>query len=189
MDQAMEEWRDIKGFEGRYQVSNLGRVKSLRRVTQLNGRVRTEPELIMAVTYRAGYPTLILRKDGKRYSRQVHRLVAEAFLPNPNGLPVVNHKDYTPTNNCAENLEWCSVRDNVLWSAHKMRHPRDKARLPSSGEKYIRANKNKKSVSYSVGAHSKGMSYFPYKTFKTIEEAVKYRDENLSKIFPRRETA
>lgn len=189
MDQAMEEWRDIKGFEGRYQVSNLGRVKSLRRVTQLNGRVRTEPELIMAVTYRAGYPTLILRKDGKRYSRQVHRLVAEAFLPNPKGLPIINHKDETRTNNCVENLEWCTQQHNIRWSAHKKRHPMDNPRPSSSGEKYIRKRKYKNGYSFSVEAANKNMYYFPCKSFKTMEEAMRYRDENLSKIFPKRETA
>ena len=143
----------------------------------------------MAVTYRSGYPTLILRKNGKRYSKQVHRLVAEAFLPNPDGLPIINHKDETRTNSCVENLEWCTQKHNIRWSAHKKRHPMEKTRQSSSGEKYIRKKKNKKSISYCVEAHSKGDFYIPCMTFKTIEEAVRYRDENLSKLFQSGETS
>jgi hypothetical protein len=177
----VEEWRDIKGFEGRYQVSNFGRVKSLSRVTQLNGRVRTEPEKIMSYTLRSGYPTLILRKEGKRYSRQIHRLVAEAFIPNPDNLPIVNHKDFTRTNNCVDNLKWCSVEHNVRWSIENMKHPKN-SRLPTSGEKYIEKNVLKNGgVSYSVYIRSASVSLVPCKTFKTLEDAVKYRDEQIQK--------
>lgn len=176
-----EDWRDIKGFEGRYQVSNLGRVKSLSRVTQLNGRVRTEPEKIMAFTYRSGYPTLILRKDGKRYSKQVHRLVAEAFIPNPENFSIVNHKDFSRTNNVVENLEWCTQAHNVSWSSENMKHPK-RTRLPTSCEKYIGINQIKNGTkTYSVYIHSQSIALAPHKTFKTLEEAVKYRDEQMQK--------
>lgn len=163
-----ERWKDIQGFEGRYQVSDKGRVKSLERVTQLNGRVRTEPEKIMAYTLRSGYPTLILRKDGKRYSRQIHRLVAEAFLPNPYNLPIVNHKDFTRDNNDVTNLEWCTQKHNVLWSSQRMRHPKSAYRKSNTGEKYICKTRK--------GAYRLTVNGY-YKSYKTLEEAIIARSE------------
>lgn len=89
-----EEWRDIKNYEGKYQVSNLGRVRSLDRyVNSVNGK-RKAKEKIMSFTTRSGYSVLVLRKNNMRKSKQVHRLVAEAFIPNINNKPFVNHKDF-----------------------------------------------------------------------------------------------
>ena len=163
-----EHWKDIRGFDGRYQVSDKGRVKSLERVTQLNGRVRTEPEKIMAYTLRSGYPTLILRKDGKKYSRQIHRLVADAFLPNQGNLPVVNHKDSDRTNNAVDNLEWCTQKHNVMWSSQRMRHPKSSYKESNSGEKYIYKTKNG-TYRVQINGHQK--------TDKTLGEAIKARGE------------
>lgn len=167
-----EVWKDVAGYEGRYQVSNAGRVKSLGRVTELNGgRRRVEPEVIMKYTLRSGYPTLILRRPGERRSAQIHRLVAQAFLPNPDGLPVVNHIDFDPTNNRVENLEWCTTRDNVRHSAERMSHPKSKSAATSTGEKYIR--KAGKSYRVCVKLHGKRTS----RSFKSLQDAVAYRNE------------
>lgn len=174
----IEEWRDIVGYEGIYKVSNFGRVKSLSRVTQLNGRTRTEPETIMAVTYRAGYQTLILRKCGKKKSAQVHRLVAEAFLPNPNGFPIVNHKDEDRTNNCVSNLEWCTQQHNVLWSARKMRKPKSICKSTNTGEKYI----SKRGKAYRVSIHSANHAFCD-KIFPTLEEAIEFRNAEIQRIW------
>lgn len=93
-----EIWKDIKGYEGIYQVSNLGRVKSKR--------------CILRPGNNKGYMTVALSNYGKVKYFQVHRLVAQAFIPNPNNLPEVNHRDEKSTNNKVDNLEWCTPSYN-----------------------------------------------------------------------------
>ena len=111
----MEEWRDIKGYEGYYQVSNFGRVKSLSRDVGSN---RCKNESIMKTSLdKDGYEHLVLRKNGKQRHFRVNRLVAEAFLENPNNYPQVNHKDEDRTNNNVNNLEWCSAKYNVNYGS------------------------------------------------------------------------
>lgn len=105
-----EIWRDIEGYEGLYQVSNIGRVKSL---MFRNNKYSISREKIMACTIRSGYYVLVLRKNKERKSEQVHRLVAKAFIPNPNNLLIVNHKDFNRRNNNVQNLEWCTQKQNV----------------------------------------------------------------------------
>ena len=104
-----EEWRDIKGYEGLYQVSNLGRVKSLKRIVRANTcGIREIPEKILtACKSNCGYLLVVLCKNGKHKNKNVHRLVAETFLPNPLKCKEVNHKDEDKYNNVLENLEWC----------------------------------------------------------------------------------
>lgn len=98
----MEQWRDIEGFEG-YQVSNYGRIKSLKRG---NGKI------LKPTHDNQGYLHVILSKNGCIKNNLIHRLVAQAFLENPNHLPQVNHKDEDKTNNHVENLEWCDSKYN-----------------------------------------------------------------------------
>lgn len=106
----MEEWRDIEGYEGIYQVSNEGRVKSLERVQIYNdGQVHKYKSKILKQTQdKDGYLMVCLCNNIKRKTCKVHRLVAQTFIPNPNNLPEVNHKDECKTNNSVENLEWCN---------------------------------------------------------------------------------
>lgn len=107
----MEVWKDIGGFEGRYMVSSFGRVKSMERKARKWDGDKTIHETILAQGSSGkawgGYPRVALSKDGVKYYRAVHRLVAEAFLPNPSGFKEVNHKDETRNNNNVDNLEWC----------------------------------------------------------------------------------
>lgn len=107
----MEEiWRDIKGYEGLYQVSNLGNVKSLcYNKTKISKLLR----IYKNSNNDSGYYRTSLNKNGIRKHFYVHRLVGEAFIPNPNNLPCVNHIDEDKSNNCVENLEWCSIKYNV----------------------------------------------------------------------------
>lgn len=103
-----EIWKEIIGFEGIYEVSNLGRVR----------RIKTGNVLS---TSKCGgcreYSSVCLSKNGKIYSRLVHRLVAEAFIPRPNGLYEVNHLDEDKSNNRVENLEWCNHKYNMNYGS------------------------------------------------------------------------
>ena len=113
-----EEWRDIKNYEGLYQISNLGRVKSVKRTVWNNGRCCyvTVPERILKLKKnRYGYLQIVLHKDGNRKSYGVHRLVAEAFIPNPDNLPEVDHKNGRKLDNRANNLRWVTKEDNLRY--------------------------------------------------------------------------
>ena len=111
-----ETWKDIKGYEGFYQVSNIGNVKSLKRIvnnsTTYGGKATVKERILKPKTDKDGYESVGLRKDGKVKHFRVHRLVATAFIPNPNSYPIVNHKDEVKNNNIVSNLEWCTVRYN-----------------------------------------------------------------------------
>lgn len=97
----MEEiWKDIPGFEDGYMISNLGRVYS------------KYTKKIRKTQFARGYESVTLKRDEKQHCLFVHRLVAQTFLSNPDNLPIVNHKDENPMNNCADNLEWCTYSYN-----------------------------------------------------------------------------
>lgn len=101
----MEEWKDIEGYEGIYQISNLGNVKSLK--YHKEKRIKSNKN-------RNGYLKIGLILNGKRKHISIHRLVAKAFIPNPNSLPEVNHIDGNKENNKVENLEWNNRKQNSL---------------------------------------------------------------------------
>ena len=108
-----EIWRDIKGYEGKYQVSNMGRVKSL------NYKNTGKERIMKPHDNGRGYLRVVLCKEGKGKQCRINRLVAQAFLPNPDNLPEVNHIDQCRTNNNVENLEWCTTQYNVEYSQAK----------------------------------------------------------------------
>ena len=100
-----EIWRPIEGYEGLYEVSNTGRVKSLKRPFENNGGIQWTKERILSPGKdKDGYLQVHLCYNGKQHQRKVHRLVAQAFLPNIYNLPMVNHKDENPSNNFVDNL-------------------------------------------------------------------------------------
>lgn len=122
----IEKWKDIDGFFGYYQVSNLGRVKSLcRKVPHPQAKcgyiVRNE-KIKKPKTNSDGYKVVCLQMCGTKRYVSVHRLVTEAFIPNPNKYLEINHKDYDRTNNCVNNLEWITHIDNVRHSSNVGRY-------------------------------------------------------------------
>lgn len=112
-----EVWKDIAGFEGLYQVSNFGRVKS----NQKNGSkfaIKTVDRILKSQTVKGNYDVVSLKKNKCKYVHfTVHRLVAKAFIPNPHNLPFVNHKDENSKNNFASNLEWCTHKYNINYGS------------------------------------------------------------------------
>ena len=113
----MEEvWKDIPGYEGFYQASTLGRIRSLSRYvahSSGNGTCYRNGKILQQKSSDQ-YQSVILSVLGKHKSVGVHRLIAITFIPNPDNLPVVNHKDLNTRNNCVSNLEWVTQRDNCL---------------------------------------------------------------------------
>lgn len=109
-----EEWKEIKGFEGIYEVSNLGRIR----------------RYLKPAINNLGYKHLALMKNATDEKKEylLHRLVAEAFIPNPDNLPYINHKDENPSNNHVDNLEWCTQKYNVNYgtSIERRKHKRSK---------------------------------------------------------------
>ena len=99
----MEEiWKDVKGYEGLYQVSNLGRVK----------RVETD-RILKPLKHTKGYYRVDLSKNGSQSKKFIHRLVAQVFIPNPDNKSQVNHIDENKTNNLVSNLEWMTAKENL----------------------------------------------------------------------------
>ena len=107
----MEEWRPIVGYEGLYEVSNTGQVRSLDKYDSMNRFY--EGRILKLFADRLGYLSVVLYSNSKRKHYLVHRLVAEAFIPNPDNLPQVNHRDENPSNDNVDNLEWCDGKYNV----------------------------------------------------------------------------
>lgn len=115
---------DIKGYEGKYQVSDDGRVFNL-----------TVKKYMTPQDDGRGYLFIGLSNQGKRKFFKIHRLVAQAFIPNPDNLPEVNHKDEDKHNNCVDNLEWCDVRYNRNYGTRnqKIKEHHASKRLDKSG--------------------------------------------------------
>ena len=106
-----EIWRSIDGYEGLYEVSNTGLIRSLDRF--VGNRNRIKGKILSIKIEKNGYCSVALFKYGKMKRYLVHRLVARAFIPNPDNLPQVNHKNEDKSNNNVDNLEWCSIEYNI----------------------------------------------------------------------------
>lgn len=131
----MQIWKDIKDYEGLYQISNDGQVKSLIKNKILKPYIHKDGYLVVR---------LYLNKQQKHFF--VHRLVAQAFIPNINNLPIINHLDCNPQNNNVENLEWCTQSQNVQYAYFKNRV--NKSLLNKHRERKIVAIKDNKEVVY-----------------------------------------
>lgn len=111
----IEIWKEIKGYEGLYEVSNLGNVRSFDRygLSKNNSKRLIKGRILKKQVDKDLYEYIGLTNlNNERKYYRVHRLVAEAFIPNPDNLPIINHKDEKPDNNCVDNLEWCTYQYN-----------------------------------------------------------------------------
>lgn len=146
----MEVWKDIKGFEGFYQISNYGNIKSLERTFEYIGKnqfgefktIKKHKEMIIKQTInRSGYYQVCLHKNNKKKNMLVHRLIAEAFIDNPDNKPTINHIDGNTLNNSLDNLEWATMLEQQIHRVYYLGHKSvisDKCR-----EKQIQLHKRK----------------------------------------------
>lgn len=133
-----EKWKDVVGYEGYYQISNFGRIKSLNRnETNINGISRRLKGSLKNSFMSCGYVLVTLSKNCENKSHTIHRLVAEAFIPNPDNLDEVNHKDRNKRNNFLSNLEWCTSRENTHHARKRM----------TSSSKYVGVSYDKQNFS------------------------------------------
>ena len=176
----IEEWKDIKGFEGIFKISNLGRIKSLARyVGDYRGKRLKREKILKPSDNGNGYLVLKVNTDngkGKTKVFYVHRLVAEHFIPNPLNKKYVNHLDFNKYNNVCTNLEWCSQQENVIYSKERMRKPKSFCKKSNTGEKYIRLK---------YGKYVFIFNNYKIKTskyFNDLESAIVYRDKFLEEL-------
>lgn len=126
-----EIWKDIVGYEGKYQVSNLGNVKSL------NYHRSGREQILKPRTDGCGYQQIVLYKSGNHKTYGIHRLVAIAFLENSENLPEVNHKDEDKTNNAVTNLEWCDRKQNCNYGSRNKRSGESLTNHPKTSKKVL----------------------------------------------------
>ena len=129
----MEEWKNIEGFNG-YQVSNEGKVKSL------NYNHTKKERILKSEKDKDGYLQVVLYKNGKPVMKKVHRLVAQAFLENPQNLPQVNHKDECKTNNSVDNLEFCDNKYNINYGSRTQKCAEKQLNHPTKSKRVDQIN-------------------------------------------------
>lgn len=117
-----EIWKPVVGYEGLYEISNIGRVKSLEKTVNTFGghTLRRKERFLRPQEFTTGYYFVILCDNTQRKHCSIHRLVADAFIPNPEKKPDVNHKDFNRKNNLVENLEWVTKRENIVHAFTKV---------------------------------------------------------------------
>lgn len=138
-DLPNERWLPIRGYEQSYMISSYGRIKAIdRTLTFSDGRVRAYKSRIIR-THRINqhYYVASLTQNQRRAMKDVHRLVAEAFIPNPNGFREINHKDENSLNNCADNLEWCTRKYNINYGNHNKKVSESKMNCPSTSKPVV----------------------------------------------------
>lgn len=167
-------WKDIIGYQGIYQISNLGNVRTIERYVQQSNCCRKFKSIMMSLTDNGnGYLIVGLRKNHNRKNFYIHRLVAEHFIGNIPTGKVVNHKDLNKRNNNVDNLEIISQKENVLYSVENMCKPHKSWRKSNTGYKNIYLKDNKFAVEIPRIKF--------YKKFVSLSEAVLIRDELISK--------
>ena len=138
----MEEWKDIPGYEGLYQASTEGRIRSLPKPSRIRRGNKivpfTYPGKIISVSQtKKGYLMTALFKEGKLKSYTIHRLIANTFIPNPENLPQINHKNEIKNDNRVCNLEWCTNLYNRNYGTNKDNFKKKVIRVSESGEEVV----------------------------------------------------
>jgi len=142
-----EQWKPIQEFNGEYEVSNIGRVRSMKRYYGMVGRIM--PQTIQ----RKGYYAVTFHMHNKAYCRKVHRLVIEAFKPNPDNLPCINHIDGNKLNNHIDNLEWCTYQHNMQHAVRTgLTHPHrwtdeERKQISERNKGQVVSNKQRQQIS------------------------------------------
>ena len=161
----MEEWKDIKDYEGLYQVSNEGRVKSIDRFVETFTGIRHYKEKIIIPNLKKdNYYEVSLYYKGKREHRRLNRLVADAFIPNPENKSVVGHYDCKRTNNKVENLYWCTQEEN---NKHPLTNERQKN------------NPKKSKQVYQYSLNGELIAIWP--SAKEVERKTEFKSNKISK--------
>ena len=147
--------KPVVGYEGYYEVDMYGNVYSVARTVQVNdnGRIYDKPvkeKKLTASKHSCGYRTVTLTRNGNMEHRYIHRIVAEAYIPNPQNLPYINHKDEDKTNNFVGNLEWCTASYNNTYNGKNIKHSEK-----LKGRKFTEEHKEKIRQS-NIGKHHKG---------------------------------
>ena len=145
-----EIWKPIKGYEGKYEVSNLGRVKSKERISNCcyNSTRKTKEKIIAHYLEKNGYLSVCLFKEGK-HTKRVHKLVASAFIPNPNNYPCINHINGNKLDNNMNNLEWCTYSHNVK-EAFRLGLANNSEKQRNAVREYCKKHKNKPLVQLDI---------------------------------------
>ena len=174
-----EEWRDIRGYEGRYQISSFGRVKSLK-----DNKGNYREKILDLKPNKRGYIRVTLYREGKSKSFQVHRLVAIHFIPNPNNYSQVNHKDENKQNNKVDNLEWCTQKYNLNYGTRNQRISKSHKGIYHTEESKRKISKNHADFSGEKnGRARKVLCITTCKKFNTIKEAAEfYNIVNISNL-------
>lgn len=159
-----EQWRNIKDFNGFYQISDAGRVKN------------KYGKILKTSVDRDGYEKIVLYRNGKPFNKRIHRLVAEEFIPNPTNLPCVNHKDEDKQNNFAVNLEWCDVNYNNRYSKAK------KVLQYGLDGKFVREWDSVQDIVRELGFNLECITGCCLKKYKTSHNYI-WRYKNTSKNF------
>lgn len=175
-----EIWKPIKDYEGLYEISNFGNVRSLDRVVickdgrkfPIKGKNKT------VYKNRNGYLQVNLNKNNKLVHKEIHRLIAESFIENKNNLPIVNHIDENQLNNDISNFEWCSDLHNSLHSRHKLIGLIKKCKT-NTGEHHITKCKHGKKI-YCVTFKVYGKNCIA--RFSNLDEALAYRNRKIDEI-------
>lgn len=183
-EEIVEEWRNVVGYEGLYQISNLGRIKSLR-----DNHNNPREKIMKQIFDKDGYLKTILSKNKKHKCFMIHRLVAIAFIPNPDNLPQINHKDENKTNNSVENLEWCDHKYNVNYGTCQERKVKNtdykkrtentdyKKKIANTDYKTIAEKKSKPVIQFDL----EGKTVAEYPSIKEAERQTEFKHSNIIK--------